>query len=55
MIVPEKNRKDLTEFPRHLKRKITFLAVKHMDEVLSHAIIGMKSKDTSKRAKVKGR
>ncbi|MGD9044650.1 MAG: endopeptidase La [Desulfobacterales bacterium] len=55
VIVPEKNRKDLTEFPRHLKRKIRFLAVKHMDEVLSHAIIGMKSKDTSKRAKVKGR
>jgi ATP-dependent Lon protease len=55
VIVPEKNRKDLTEFPRHLKRKIKFLAVKHMDEVLSQAIIGMKSKCTSKRAKVKRR
>ncbi len=55
VIVPEKNRKDLTEFPRHLKRKIKFLAVKHMDEVLSQAIIGMKSTGTSKRAKVKRR
>jgi ATP-dependent Lon protease len=55
VIVPEKNRKDLTEFPRHLKRKIKFLAVKHMDEVLSQAIIGMKLKGTSKRAKVKHR
>jgi ATP-dependent Lon protease len=55
VIVPEKNRKDLTEFPRHLKRKIKFLAVKHMDEVLSHAIIGMKSKGTPKRAKVRRR
>jgi ATP-dependent Lon protease len=55
VIVPEKNRKDLTEFPRHLKRKIKFLAVKHMDEVLSHAIIGMKSKATAKRAKVRRR
>jgi ATP-dependent Lon protease len=53
VIVPEKNRKDLTEFPPHLKRKIKFLAVKHMDEVLSHAIIGMKPKGKSKRAKVK--
>ena len=55
VIVPEKNRKDLTELPRHLKRKIKFLAVKHMDEVLSQAIIGMKSKGTPKRAKVKRR
>jgi len=55
VIVPEKNRKDLTEFPRHLKRKIKFLAVKHMDEVLSQALIGMKSKGTSKRAKIKRR
>lgn len=55
VIVPEKNRKDLTEFPRHLKRKIKFLAVKHMDEVLSRAIIGMKSKGTSKRTRAKRR
>jgi ATP-dependent Lon protease len=55
VIVPEKNRKDLTEFPRHLKRKIKFLAVKHMDEVLSQALIGMKSKGTSKQAKIKRR
>lgn len=53
VIVPEKNRKDLTELPRHLKRRIKFLPVKHMDEVLSQAIIGMKSKGTPKRTKVK--
>jgi ATP-dependent Lon protease len=55
VIVPEKNRKDLTEFPRHLKRKIKFLAVKHMDEVLSQSIIGMKLKGASKRPKIKRR
>ncbi|MGD8881825.1 MAG: endopeptidase La [Desulfobacterales bacterium] len=55
VIVPEKNRKDLTELPRHLKRKIKFLPVKHMDDVLSQAIVGMKSKGTPKRTKIRRR
>jgi ATP-dependent Lon protease len=34
IIIPEKNRKDLVEIPLNVKRKIKFIPVKHMDEVL---------------------
>ena len=53
IIIPEKNKKELVEIPRQLKRKIKFLPVKHMDEVLAHAILRTKPKSKSKRAKVK--
>ncbi|MBN1931990.1 MAG: endopeptidase La [Desulfobacterales bacterium] len=38
IIIPDKNKRDLTEIPKNLKRKIKFIPVKHMDEVLSIAI-----------------
>ena len=41
IIIPEKNKKDLAEIPRHLKRRLKFIPVKQMDEVLSQTIIGM--------------
>ena len=41
IIIPEKNKKDLAEIPRHLKRQLKFIPVKQMDEVLSQTIIGM--------------
>jgi ATP-dependent Lon protease len=53
VIIPEKNKKDLAEFPRHLKRKIEFVPVKHMSEVLSRAIVGHKAKARSKRSGTK--
>jgi ATP-dependent Lon protease len=53
IIIPEKNRKELAEISRPLRRKIKFLPVKHMDEVLSHAVLQMKLKAKSKRAKIK--
>ncbi|MGD2185501.1 MAG: endopeptidase La [Desulfobacterales bacterium] len=53
IIIPEKNRKDLAEIPRHLRRKIKFVPVKHMDEVLAQAIIGMKSMAKPKRIAAK--
>jgi len=34
IIIPEKNRKDLPELPANVKRKIKFLPVRHMDDVL---------------------
>ncbi|MDF1593391.1 MAG: endopeptidase La [Desulfobacterales bacterium] len=34
IIIPEKNKRDLTEIPNHVRRKIKFVCVKHMDEVL---------------------
>jgi len=38
VLLPEKNRKDLSELPKNLKRKLTFIPVKNMDEVLPVAI-----------------
>ncbi len=40
IIIPEKNKKELSEIPLHIKRKIKFVSVKNMDEVLSLAIEG---------------
>jgi len=34
VIIPEKNKKDLVEIPANVKRKIKFVPVGHMDEVL---------------------
>jgi ATP-dependent Lon protease len=40
IIIPEKNKKELAEIPLHIKRKIKFVSVKNMDEVLCLAIEG---------------
>jgi len=53
VIIPERNKKDLVEFPRHLKRKIEFVPVKHMSEVLARAIIEPRPKTRSKRSGTK--
>ena len=37
-MLPEKNKKDLSEIPANLKRKMKFITVKHMDEVLPIAL-----------------
>ena len=37
IIIPEKNKKDLAEIPSNIKHKLTFLPVKHMDEILKLA------------------
>ena len=38
IVIPEKNRKDLAELPARLRRKVQFIPVRHMDEVLPVAI-----------------
>jgi ATP-dependent Lon protease len=38
IIIPFKNKKDLAEIPANIKRKIKFIPVKTMDEVLSIAL-----------------
>lgn len=53
LIMPEKNRKDLAEFPRHLKRKIEFVPVKHMSEVLERAIIRPKTQSRKRKPPAK--
>ena len=37
VIIPEKNKPDLVEIPRNVKRKITFIPVKNMDQVIDIA------------------
>ncbi|MBM4382918.1 MAG: endopeptidase La [Deltaproteobacteria bacterium] len=38
MLLPEKNLEDLREVPKELARKMKFVGVAHMDEVLEHAL-----------------
>jgi len=60
VIAPEQNAKDLDEIPRHIRRRLDFRFVKHMDEVLKIALkddpekepletlAGVRSKSTKK-------
>ena len=50
IIVPEKNKKELSEVPANVRRKIRFITVKGMDEVLSHALLNKKA---ARRGRVK--
>ena len=38
VVIPHQNKKDLTDLPSYLRKKINFIPVKHMDEVLSIAL-----------------
>jgi len=38
VIAPEQNEKDLDEIPKHIRRRLTFKFVKHMDDVLKIAL-----------------
>ena len=38
IVIPQRNEKDLEEIPRHLRKKIDFVPVRTMDEVLSAAL-----------------
>jgi ATP-dependent Lon protease len=46
IIIPKRNKKDLEEIPRYIKKDIEFIMVETMDEVLKHAL-----KKNSKRHK----
>jgi len=39
IIIPEKNKKDLTEIPQNVSRKIKFIPVRHMEQVLKAALL----------------
>ena len=39
VIFPQKNRKDLAEIPKSIRRKIEFIPVNSMEQVLDHALI----------------
>ncbi|WP_022854494.1 endopeptidase La [Thermodesulfatator atlanticus] len=50
VIIPEKNLKDLEEIPKHMRRKIEFLPVRHMDEVLKIALLPDAAKKKKRKA-----
>ena len=39
IIIPEKNKKDLKEIPPNVKRKIKFIPVRHMEQVLENSLV----------------
>ena len=38
ILIPEANQKDLVEIPEELRKKLNFYPVRHMDEVITHAL-----------------
>lgn len=55
VIIPHLNEKDLIDLPPYLRKKINFIPVKHMDEVLRVALAGPKPNRKERRAKGKGK
>ena len=49
IIIPDENEKDLVDIPEELRKKITFMPVKHMDEVVEIAIGELNTKITPKK------
>ena len=50
VILPKKNLCDLKDIPADLKRKITFIPVEHMDEVLAAALEPQEKRSSRRRA-----
>ncbi len=48
VLIPERNRKDLEEISPLVKKNLKFIPVKHMDEVIKYAIIGVSGADSEK-------
>ena len=46
IIMPEKNKKDLSEIPQNVKRRLTFIPVRNMEDVLRNSLV-----DGTKEAK----
>lgn len=57
IIIPWKNQKDLVDIPEEYAKKLTFVPVKTLDEVLEIALVGWKerAKKLKKKSKAKGR
>ncbi|OAG27576.1 endopeptidase La [Thermodesulfatator autotrophicus] len=49
VIIPEKNLKDLEEIPKHMRRKIEFIPVRQVDQVLEVALLPEKRKKKTHR------
>ncbi len=55
VIIPEANRKDLTEIPKNIKRRLKFVPVTNMDEVLAEALVRSPFEETKKLKAPKSR
>ncbi|WP_416827553.1 endopeptidase La [Ectobacillus polymachus] len=42
IIIPADNERDLDDIPESVKEELTFVLVSHLDEVLEHALVGVK-------------
>jgi len=48
IVIPEANKKDLMEIPKNIKRRLKFVPVTHMDEVLKEALARSPFEETKK-------
>jgi ATP-dependent Lon protease len=55
VIIPLTNKKDLVEIPKNVKRRLKFVAVADMDEVLNEALLRSPFKETKKTGTPKAR
>jgi ATP-dependent Lon protease len=55
VIIPQANKKDLVEIPKNVKRRLKFVAVADMDEVLNEALMRSPFKESKKAAAPVGR
>ncbi len=51
VIIPERNKKDLEEIPKDVRKKLNIVLVKHMDEVLDLVLKKKKTRTTRKKLK----
>jgi len=49
VIIPKKNKKDMVDIPAQAKRKLNFVLVSHMDEVIDVALLPATKKSPSKK------
>jgi ATP-dependent Lon protease len=50
VIIPYLNKKDLADLPRYIRKKINFIPVEHMDEVLRIALSAKRRELRNRRA-----
>ena len=55
VIIPEANKKDLIEIPKHIKRRLKFIPVQSMDEVLQVALVRPPALEETKKSPPRSR
>ena len=55
VIIPEANKKDLSEIPKHIKRRLKFIPVQSMDEVLQVALVQPPAWEETKKSSPRAR